>query len=224
MNNNLCLITSVINTPDSPLSYTNVRSIFSSEQRFQQTIQTIHSVKEKIPNTKIFIIECSELKEDIENYLMCNSDYYLNLHHNKELRKDIFGISKSLGEGTQTIEALKYIINNDLIFDNLFKISGRYYLSDTFDYNKFNNNNIIVKKINNNIDNIFTALYKINIKDISLLKNYLEQNIVKMKNCFAYESLFGNFLKEINYNNVIFIDNIIGLNGYVSVCGSKFIG
>ena len=34
---NLVLITSVINTPNTPLSYSKIRSVFTREQRFEQT-------------------------------------------------------------------------------------------------------------------------------------------------------------------------------------------
>ena len=47
--NNLILITSVICTTNKPLSYTNNRSVYSHEERFEQTKKTIETVKEKIP-------------------------------------------------------------------------------------------------------------------------------------------------------------------------------
>ena len=52
---NLVLITSVINTPNTPLSYTNTRSVFSRQDRFEQTKKTIKSVREKLSNSKIII-------------------------------------------------------------------------------------------------------------------------------------------------------------------------
>lgn len=224
MSKNLCLITSVVNTPNLPLSYISSRSIYTWKQRYEQTIQTLSSIKEKIPNVKIFLIECSEFKEDDEKYLINNCDYYLNLYNNEKLQKNIFGVSKSLGEGTMTIQALNFIISNDIKFNNMFKISGRYFLSKKFDYNKFNNENIVVKKIEGNINNIFTALYKLNEDDIVTFKIFLEKNIENMKNCIGYEILFGMYLKHINYKNVLFIDNYIGLKGYVSGCGSEYDG
>jgi hypothetical protein len=43
--NNLVFISSIINTPNIPLSYTNVRSVFSHEERFIQTKKTIETIK-----------------------------------------------------------------------------------------------------------------------------------------------------------------------------------
>ena len=47
---NITLITSIIETPNLPLSYTNIRSMFSKNERFEQTKKTITTIKEK--NTK----------------------------------------------------------------------------------------------------------------------------------------------------------------------------
>ena len=167
---NLVLITSVINTPNNPLSYSETRSVFTRIERFEQTKKTIESIKEKIPNHKILLVECSDFNENEKIYFESTCNYILNLWNDKNLHDLIFGKSKALGEGTLTIKAFEYIYNNKLIFDNLFKISGRYWLSDKFDFNNFNNNNLVFKKINNNIDNIFTALYKIPYNILEQLK------------------------------------------------------
>jgi len=171
--NNLVLITSVICTPNTPLSYTNARSVYTHEERFQQTKRTIETIKQKIPNSKIIIVECSNLNFEQEDYLKKNSDYFLNLYNEEKIKNNISGKSKSLGEGTMTFCALKYIIDNNIDYNNLIKISGRYWLSNKFDYNKFNNNNIVIKYIDNNKDNVFTALYKLPRESIMNLKIFL---------------------------------------------------
>jgi hypothetical protein len=220
---NLVLITSVINTPNNPLSYSKTRSVFTRSERFEQTKKTIESIKEKIPNHKILLVECSEFNETEEKYFESTCNYILNLWSDKNLHNFIFGKSKALGEGTLTIKALEYINNNKLLFINLFKISGRYWLNDNFDFNNFNNNSLVFKKINNNIDNIFTALYKIPYNMLDELKIFLISNIQNMINCCGYEVLFAYFLKSIQYKNVITLDTI-GIQGYVTVCGSFYNG
>jgi hypothetical protein len=62
--NDIILITSVIRPPDKPLSYTSIRSVFTSNERFIQTKKTIESVRQKIPNGLIMLIECSHLLEE----------------------------------------------------------------------------------------------------------------------------------------------------------------
>tara|TARA_B100001758_G_C18408180_1_gene613671 strand:- start:2107 stop:2859 length:753 start_codon:yes stop_codon:yes gene_type:complete len=246
---NLVLITSVINPPNKPLSYSNIRSVYNREVRFEQTKLTIKSIKEKIPNSKIIIVECTNFTDDEKNYFNKNCDYILNLWEQKELHSSIFGLSKSLGEGTQMIKVLEYIIEKKIKFDNLFKISGRYWLSNNFNYNNFDNSKLVFKKINNNNNNIFTGLYKIPNNLINNLYIFLLKNIENMKLKIGFEILFGRFLKNVggtegscetsmmspttcgtkfrnNDNislNIIYLDPI-GLQGFVTVCGSKYDG
>jgi len=221
--NNLVLITSVINTPNKPLSYSKVRSVFTREERFKQTKKTIDCVKEKIPNCKLMIVECTDFTEEEKSYFEKECDYVLNLWERKELHPKIFGKSKSLGEGTMTIQALQCLTDKEFKFNNLFKICGRYWLNDDFDYDIFNNNNLIFKKINGNVNNIFTSFFKIPSNNVSILLDFLLQTEIHMKNMIGYEILFGHYLKHINYMNVNFI-NDIGYEGQVTVCGSKYVG
>lgn len=221
--NNLVLITSIIDTPDKPLSYSKVRSVFTREERFEQTKKTIQSIKAKIPEHKIMIVECTDFTNNEQNYFEKECDYILNLWNRKELHSNIFGIAKAHGEGTMTIQALKYIKENNFEYNNLFKICGRYWLNDKFDYNYFNNNNLIFKKINENINNIFTSFYKIPFENVSNLLDFLTKTEIYMVKNIGYELLFGQYLKNLNYNNVEFIDKI-GYEGKVTVCGSNYIG
>jgi thymidylate synthase len=214
---NLVLITSVINTPNTPLSYTNTRSVFSRQDRFEQTKKTIKSVREKLSNSKIIIVECSDFNEEENNYFKENCDYILNLWNKKELHNYIFGPSKSLGEGTMTIEALKYI-EELLEYQYLYKISGRYWLNENFKIENIQNN--IFKRINKNENNVFTALYKIDKKTVEKLVFFLINNIENMKKCIGYEILMSQFVKNIDKKLV----DIIGLSGFVTVCGSEYNG
>ena len=215
---NLVLITSVINTPNNPLSYSNVRSIFTREERYEQTKITIQSIREKIPNHKIMIVECTDFTNEEESYFEKECDYVLNLWNKKELHPKIFGLSKSLGEGTMTIQALKYIIKNKYEYDYLYKICGRYWLNENFKIHNIENN--IFKRINKNENNIFTALYKIDKKTVEKLEFFLINNIENMKKCIGYEVLMSQFVKNIDKELV----DIIGLSGAVTVCGSKYNG
>jgi hypothetical protein len=221
---NLVLITSIIKTPNKPLSYAIRRSIYTHEERFEQTKVTINSIREKIPNSKILIVECSDLNKEENDYFINNSDYFINLYGSEDLRENIHSISKSLGEGTMTIIALKYIIGNNISFNNLFKISGRYWLSDNFNYDNFNNDKIVIKYINNHYAiRICTALYKIPYRYISLLESFLIQNIYKLHNCIEYETLFSDFINMANDTDII-SHNIIGISGNISVVNEFYNG
>ena len=220
---NLILITSVINPSNNPLSYSKIRSVYSRDERLEQTKKTISSIRQNIPEHKIFLVECSDFTEEEDKYFKENCDYILNLWNNKDLHDKIFGISKSLGEGTMTINALEYIFQEKIEFNNLYKICGRYWLNDDFNYNVYNNTKDIFKKINNNINNIFTSFFKITNKTAKKLLLFLKKNEIAMINCIGYEVLFSKFLNVLEYKNVEFID-YIGYEGNVTVCGSKYKG
>jgi hypothetical protein len=216
---NLVLITSIINTPNIPLSYTRTRSIYTPNERYEQTKQTIETIRNKIPNVEIYLVECSLLNEEQNEYFIKNTNYFLNLYDNVRAKNCIYSISKSLGEGTMTFFALDDILNKDIKFDNLFKISGRYWLSDSFNYENFNNNNIVIKYINDDVNNVCTALYKLPYNSLENFKQFLINNFNNMNKCIGYEVLFANYIKtERERENVSIIHlNIIGVNGLISV-------
>lgn len=219
--NNIVLVTSIIKPPDNPLSY-GKRSCFTSEERFEQTKVTINSIKEKIPNALIFIVECSELDDNQYNYFIENSNYFLNLYSDINLRNRMHSDSKSLCEGTMTICALEYLIQTNIQYDNLIKISGRYYLSENFYLDNFKNNDIVIKYIDNDINNVFTGLYKLPKFCAENLKNFLENNIYKMVSFIGYEILFAEFIQSQLINKIII--SPIGLKGYVSVSNEFYDG
>jgi hypothetical protein len=220
---NLVLITSVINTPNTPLSYISNRSIYTKDQRFEQTKKTILSIKDKIPDAEVFIVECSDLNEFEETFFKQNSNYFLNLHCFEHIRNHVYGISKSLGEGTMTYHALEYIHKNNINYDNLIKISGRYLLSDNFDLNNFVNESIVIKYIDGNGENVFTALYKLPHKIVESFRLFLHDNFKLMFQCIGYERLFAKFIQTIKCTDIKYVP-VMGLEGPVSVSTDYYIG
>ena len=212
---NLVLITSIIKTPNVRLSYTPVRSAFTYDERFEQTKYTIQTIREKIPNSKILVVECSELNNEEQEYFVNNSDYFLNLYDNENAKNNIYSISKSLGEGTMTINAIEYIKNNNIKFDNFFKISGRYWLSEHCNYENFINEDIVIHRINDDVNNILTALYKLHESNIFDFYEFLINNTNLMHNCIGHEYLFAIFINLPKKNKVIHLDKI-GVKGYIS--------
>jgi hypothetical protein len=123
--------------------------------------------------------------------------------------------SKSLCEGTMTISALDFLIQNNIQYDNLIKVSGRYYLSENFNINNFMNNDIVLKYIDNNTNNVFTGLYKIPKKYVENLNLFLKNSYNKMISFIGYEVLFSEFIQTLPGIKINI--NPIGLKGYVSV-------
>jgi len=136
------IITSCINAPK--MSAVNV---FDQDNRYKETLKTIESIKEKVPNSKIIFIDNSTipLKDEWRNTIEDQVDVFRQLDHN------IFTLfvndigSKGLGEAYIMQEALKLIEENDLLGKRVFKITGRYFLADSFDISYYDNPNLIGK-------------------------------------------------------------------------------
>ena len=216
---NLTLITSIINTPNTPLSYTNVRSIYTKDERFEQTKKTIETIKLKIPNNKIIVVECSKLTQDEHDYFTNNTDYFINIYtlESTDIINRMYTLSKSLGEGTMTKYAVEYILNHNIEFDHLFKISGRYWLNDHFNYQEFDNEYSVIHYINNDFSNAFTALYKLPKKLVFDWLFFLQNADNLFFNCIGYEIIFAIFIKK--YTEIKKI-NKVGISGYVSGFGN----
>ena len=120
--------------------------MYTKEERYQQTKKTIKSL-DAIPDKFVILIEGSDLEMEKENYLKNNVDLYKNLFVDKKKYKNIKSKYKSLGEVTQTIEAIDFIKSLDLRFDNFIKITGRYELTKNFAYSNFENDKFVVKRL-----------------------------------------------------------------------------
>lgn len=128
------IITSVINTGNNPWSYTGLRSCFTKEDRFKQTIETIQSIRNLNDNTKIMLVECSNLDESMTNSLKDKVDYFLQTYDDISVREaSINSEKKGWGEIKKLQKSCEFIQQNNIKFNRLFKISGRYFLNLFFD-------------------------------------------------------------------------------------------
>jgi hypothetical protein len=132
------MITSVINTGDIKWSNRLERSVFTPRQRFEQTLATVRSIREKIPDAVILLAECSELDATLELELRQCVDYYFQLYSHETIREAcIQSDKKGYGELMATKYVVEHLIQNLLPFRRFFKISGRYYLNSDFNAANF---------------------------------------------------------------------------------------
>ena len=130
----LVVISSAINTCSAPLSYYPIRSIYSKEERYSQTLQSIESVK-RIPNKKVFFVECTDIPE-YEEDIKSRVDFYKNVYKGNESIID--GPNKGMGEAVSLLAA------DTEGYDNIYKLSGRYSLTDEFKYSLWDNDDTIM--------------------------------------------------------------------------------
>lgn len=215
---NITLITSIIHTPNTPLSYIKTRSVYTREERFEQTKRTIETAREKIPDNKIFLIECSQFTTEESDYLKSKVDIFMNIMdtNNQNLINRMFTPSKAMGEGTMTILAIRHLFLNNIQFQNFFKISGRYWLTENFQYHNFDNEYAVIKYIDNDTTNALTSLYKLPQTIVYDWHEFLINSEDDFRKCAGYENIFAKFINK--KPNVIVMEKI-GVAGNIAVSG-----
>jgi hypothetical protein len=137
------LIISAICINDSPLDYHPTRTVFSSEQRLEQTIETIRSVRE-YTTERIVHVECGNhinrkfSMDKIKNEV----DLFIDLGEDKEVNVAVNSPHKSWAELVSIRAALPKIPQTAEI---IYKLSGRYQLTPKFDSALFRTGDITAK-------------------------------------------------------------------------------
>jgi hypothetical protein len=201
------IITSVIYFKNKPLSYSNSRSIYSPQERINQTILTINSIKKKIPEAKIIFLE-GGLSSKISNDLISKIDRYIYMGNIKIVRWLIDSKFKSCGEAIMLL-----LIKFDILKDSEFilKISGRYFLNDNFNIEIWNKN-FTCKVYNNTIS---TRLYGFSYNYIKKWKWILIKSLPYLFLGYSIEKTMFKFLYKKETN----IINTLGVEGFVAPFG-----
>ena len=245
MSNQLVLITSAV--------YTNY-GIYDAKQRIQQTLDTVKSAKKYIPECTIVLIDNStiaiqnddsaELTEliDLVDYYIDNSDDKDIQHfHNNITNYDIgknsmecVGMYKALAYMSSNPEMMEIITNSSRIF----KLSGRYQLTDKFDITKFDNETTVDKYVFkraqaswiNSADTGVTTLLQTRLwsftpslfaDTIQLFQNIL-QNMFNTFNQGKYIDVEHSMAKFIPEDHLVELEQV-GLQGNIAPNGMMII-
>jgi hypothetical protein len=143
---NIVLLTSAV--------YTNY-GIYKPAERIQQTLDTAKSAKKYIPGAVIILVDNS--KVDVQNdtsaefeELIDLVDYYIDNSDDSDIKYfhanvQNYDIGKNAMEAMGMMKALTYISGDEDMkkiiadADRIFKLSGRYQVTDKFDITKFDN-------------------------------------------------------------------------------------
>lgn len=220
MDNDILLITSVINTGNNPWSYTSIRSVFTMQQRFEQSKQSIQSIRDKMPKgTKIYFAECSEIPEIMETELSQLCDKFFQFKNDEDVSKGCLQSNKKgLGELLKTQKVVEYIVNEKIPFRRLFKLSGRYYLNSSFSETRFSLHTYSFRYPFPNSSCNPTVLYSVPYTKIQdfLVNLYQSQQEFETKNNMMYEIVMPSKMnpKECVQN--------CGVSGYVAIDGTLY--
>ena len=206
----------------------------STEERIEQTRETLKSIETYAPGSSIVIIDCGE-KSVNKNLFDCKViDYTINeeiqynlqeyLRSEKDLNPDV--ITKSMLEIMMFGDYLKNITSS---FDRIFKISGRYRLNSNFNYQKHleAKNKVFILKPNRsphfyNFDvssSMFSYMTRCWSFDSSLLLKIIETydkmkgEIIHISRTEKQGDIEHLLYKQLN-RNIVTHTNIMGIEGY----------
>jgi len=153
----LFLITSSLNPIASNVKYNVPRSVFTMEERFIQTVHTITSIRDKVPNSYCILLETTNVPENYRKTIEETVDKYIDFSTSQFAKTFTESKEKGMGELFTLEKGLLHILSNNITFERLYKISGRYYLNDKFDLKSISSNKCTFVKFENKSDS--------NIKD-----------------------------------------------------------
>ena len=212
----LFLITSVIETGQRGWSYTSVRSVFTPEQRFQQTLQSIQSIREAAPEATIMICEASPLSDSMREQLRAAVDIALFLDADPTIQ-DVCLTSpkKGYGELLQTVAAVEHLKNTGVGFRRLFKLSGRYKLNHGFRLSNFSTTDFTFRASFPGSAVHPTVLYAVPFAQLGTFENALAdcRRAYETQDVVMYENALPG---RCNPKHLV---TSCGVSGYVAVDG-----
>ena len=190
---NVVIVTSKIYVSSTPFSYIAKRSIYTKEERYNQTFDTISSIRKYIPNSFILLFDNSHFTNEEYQEIKTVVDCFINIQNDEVVNKMTNNsIHKVFGEISQTYKMISYIQTyyKDIKIHNLFKITGRYIIDDRFDYKQYDNDKSIFKRNDDITDRsyYFTCFYKIGKPGLDFFYEALAEIYQDIQhNCYEYE-------------------------------------
>ena len=121
-------------------------SKYSPEERVEQTLKTVESVRKYIPNAVICMTDCSvpgidkatqdALTADVDNFINLSKDPNVNwIQQNIQHQDTVKNLTELVVVGKFFKIAMEHKWFADC--DRVFKVSGRYWLTDKFDITRY---------------------------------------------------------------------------------------
>jgi hypothetical protein len=228
--------------------------IYSPQERIKQTLETAQSARKYIPDALIILVDNS--KVDVQNddsaefnELMDTVDYYIDNSDDADIQHfhnnvTNYDIGKNAMEVLGLIKALTYIANNDDLLkevnatSRIFKLSGRYQVTDKFDIKKFDNENTKEKYVFKTrqpswcdpqvtgVNSLLqTRLYSFTppmLLDTLRILNTIIQNMFNTFNQNAYIDVEHSMVKFLPADRIVELETV-GLMGNIAPNGMMII-
>jgi hypothetical protein len=195
------------------------KSVFSSDVRLLQIVKSIESVRQQVANPFIVLLETGSATEEQKSFLEGLVDFYMTIN--------VTSLVKSRGEATMiyTFLSSPWFQENKDRFETFSKLSGRYFLLDSFDMTRYPVDKIFIRfRWFTDGEGVFeTRYYRI---PHSKIDAYL-RNMNKLVNTHYY------IFKQLDVEHIYFLcdyfplvdtiyDQPIGLGGWGTGDGRYF--
>jgi hypothetical protein len=209
------LITSTINTSNRPLIQSHeVRSVYGAEERLAQTLMTIKSVRDRVPEATILLLENSKLTAAQQSALESVSDRLISFAEDEDAASLRDGPYKNSAEVYVLLRTMALL--DDYDYRIMFKLSGRYLLSDRFTIDRFPLDRFGFRKYGSVVS---TRLYSVPPTGRSLYRRQLESSMRATQCGVSIEDVIARGLTPQQSIEV----NPIGVCGAIAVQSGAFI-
>lgn len=190
-----------------------------NKQRYEQTVETIKSIRKYAPNSFIILVENS-LFYFYSQELIDSVDSYVNVSNRRESIQINLSRKKGIGDTYMVIEGLNVLKKYNVKAKRVFKICGRYWLTDKFNLQEHisTGDKYVFKRQEpseyTDTPALSTRLWSMSFdkidETISLL--YMVAKTMYEKSIDLEPSMFANIPKE-----KYILSNWLGLTGYLAI-------
>ncbi len=203
------IVTSTIVVSTAPLSYIATRSVFSREERFAQTLRTLKSVRTRAPGAYLMLVDNSSLDQTerlnlsaLADMLIYGDDTLMGLRDHP---------NKGVPEAAMVRKALNLV--RHWPHKRLFKLSGRYELTDAFRVERFSASRFSFLLG----DGVYsTVLYSVPQAEEALFDDMLSRVIKTAGALDGIERLMRDFIPD---DRVELVPQL-GISGFIAVDGT----
>ena len=225
--NNLFVIVSAIG---------NNYGCFTYQQRFEQLLESIESIRKYASGSDIAIYDASEdslpendvntLRSLVNQVVFLYNDKYINFlkHHSKDPSPNKFE-KKTVGEIQATVAFLDFLRTHPIKYKRVFKLTGRYQLNENFkleDYDDKEGKCVLANKEEWFGEHVFVIrLWSFDYNDLELITHFFHtiqkhtyDLAINKKRLEVVEFTFTDFIESLKIPHVT-LDRIgiCGLSG-----------
>lgn len=178
---------------------------FNEKQRFEQTIETLASLRQKVPDAIIVFsdVSTSPVSDDEKILIQQFTNAYIDLSEEPNVKFCAVNGLKSHGENCLILATLQVLKHHNLLKDvkRIFKFSARSILEDGFDIKEYDNlfgKFVFKKRIQSwsdpNKSLLITRMFSFCTSLVDVYMEVMQKNLNNLSNNTAIDTEHAHFL------------------------------